>query len=567
MPNIDDYEYFECINKKVRNLINVFYNGDELSKFEKEVEKSYLILKNETSIKCINNDIKYGSNNKDICIITNSELNKLSGIKNFRVNDSKYHEFKGLKFNNIFPEYAFNTLHYIRLKNLEYNYILKYPRNVLKRSYLKYYYSKLKLSKEYSDKLISLGNINRTIYSSKYITSQINAYINSFEFINEFNFNLNFKLSFKLLLIVSWIIIQRLDNIALSSNKDISLASECLSNNIFNEIYYCCKDTVLIFDNLKEKGKKVTDLNFLINKIYNQLTFMLNILPSIINKKLNSNTDNVDNKDKIINSIVYLGLPVLINEILELNKSSEIVLFSEIIENIDDLELIDSIDFNNSKSECNETKDKIDKYLNIINSLYTKYDIFQITEFFISNYKNINNKNYFQIENAEIEIDLEKMNMTNIYNAYLLQLKDLCKYLNKRSDSYISFKAFCDNLLQFYSIEKIDIDNELAKSKYYNHILYNDSKINIIKYSEIVENTLNCKNCYNETNKKINWKIRAYLYYRKNFYIPNTVKEEEKLYKEEQEKKNNLGKEKQVKIIKNKNKLGLNSLVLINKNR
>ena len=45
VPLIEDLEEYNSLQKKINILINKFYFGDELSDFEREIERLYLMLK------------------------------------------------------------------------------------------------------------------------------------------------------------------------------------------------------------------------------------------------------------------------------------------------------------------------------------------------------------------------------------------------------------------------------------------------------------------------------------------------------------------------------------------
>ena len=58
-PFLEDIEAFNIIKQKINKLINTFYNGDELSPFEREIERAYLTGKQiDASITNTNTELK-----------------------------------------------------------------------------------------------------------------------------------------------------------------------------------------------------------------------------------------------------------------------------------------------------------------------------------------------------------------------------------------------------------------------------------------------------------------------------------------------------------------------------
>lgn len=49
VPLMEDYEKMESLRKKADEIVDIFYNGDKLTNYEKDVEKRYLVLKYEKS--------------------------------------------------------------------------------------------------------------------------------------------------------------------------------------------------------------------------------------------------------------------------------------------------------------------------------------------------------------------------------------------------------------------------------------------------------------------------------------------------------------------------------------
>lgn len=45
--NLDDIEEFDKLRKKANDLYRIFYEGDRLTPFEREIERMYLLLKQE----------------------------------------------------------------------------------------------------------------------------------------------------------------------------------------------------------------------------------------------------------------------------------------------------------------------------------------------------------------------------------------------------------------------------------------------------------------------------------------------------------------------------------------
>ena len=47
VPFLEDYDYFKTAKEKVDRLWKVFYEGDEMTPFEREIERMYLLIKQE----------------------------------------------------------------------------------------------------------------------------------------------------------------------------------------------------------------------------------------------------------------------------------------------------------------------------------------------------------------------------------------------------------------------------------------------------------------------------------------------------------------------------------------
>jgi hypothetical protein len=273
VPFMDDLSEYNEIKVKIDTLINKFYNGDELSPFEREIERAYLYIKQEN----FNENAHNASIDKRFKLkeihITYSEINKQSGHVNFRVMHPEYFFKSAPLFETIDVKLMFNSLFEMRYNSLPNRSIDKFnPKN---------YYQRAKLKFEYRNSL--LEGKHRIEFVSDYIFKQIFQYLDSYEFHNEFGLGLNFKTNFNLMLFHFWLVIQRLRFLN-------TKFSNFLANDLINKLKKFAFDNI---DNLKYLDnsleiEKVSNYEKYIYQTLDFYTWHFYIFPATVeNKYLN----------------------------------------------------------------------------------------------------------------------------------------------------------------------------------------------------------------------------------------------------------------------------------------
>lgn len=99
VPALDDMDNYNKLAEKVNGLIKTFYMGEELSPYEREIERMYLILKQRKSnlrdniqnvIYLIKKDLENSKYKRSIVHLTFSETLKIQGHLNFRMIHPSY---------------------------------------------------------------------------------------------------------------------------------------------------------------------------------------------------------------------------------------------------------------------------------------------------------------------------------------------------------------------------------------------------------------------------------------------------------------------------------------------
>jgi hypothetical protein len=257
---LEDIDYFTKIRKNVSDLINIFYNGEKLSPFEREIERAYLAVKRN---KFFELQSKYASNPKLLrseCFLTFSERNRLSGHLNFRMTHPSYFFQPCPIFERINVDVMFNSLFDIRY-------------NVLKSYQI---FEKLKLKFQYRKSLIN--SPHRTEYLSHYLYLRVFQYLESFEFYNEFNLSLNFKENFNLLTIHFWLIIQRLKTIKILEKQQAKYCDQII-DNIINKIVQYFSNNLINFQ-LSHNSTKISNIKYFLYKLFDLYTWNFIIMQS-----------------------------------------------------------------------------------------------------------------------------------------------------------------------------------------------------------------------------------------------------------------------------------------------
>lgn len=299
---MEDAEYFKNLRTDVSNLIDVFYNGDKLTEFEREIERAYLTCKQN---KFNELQAKYFANPKlkiEECFLTFSEKNKISGHVNFRMRHPQYFFQPRPIFEKISVENMFLSLYEIR-----YNVLKKFQ--IFKKLQLKFYYRKSLLTSPH-----------RLEYASYYLYLQVFQYLECYEFYNEFNLKLNFKQNFNMMVLHFWLIIQRLQK--LTEDKDSDKQTKKFCNQIIKNLkerivnYFMSNLSKLQFTH--RESPKIANVHIFINQILDLYTWhfeiinhnenKLPLLRNLVNELVFENSDKSINDKYLIKFAYYINI-------------------------------------------------------------------------------------------------------------------------------------------------------------------------------------------------------------------------------------------------------------------
>jgi len=278
---MEDQSEFTQIKEKINKIVDIFYNGDVLSPLEREIERSYIILKMQKQNELMK---LYASNTKlkrEDIFVSYSEMNKFFGHVNFRMHHPEYNFKPRPEYEKVNVEQMFYNLYEIRFNSLKEN------------SYLE----KLKLRYHYRKSLIENSD-HRVKFLSNYIFTQIIQYIDSWEFNNFFDLNLNFKVNLNLAILHTWFIINRLINLSLNKEIPSKTKTYCkfLIEGLIESLINYSENNQFKFEfyNNNKDLDKVSDSKFFIKRLLDQYTFHF----EIFNLTKNNN---------------FLHLPLLLN--------------------------------------------------------------------------------------------------------------------------------------------------------------------------------------------------------------------------------------------------------------
>jgi len=270
---MEDRDEFELLKQKVNKLVKVFYDGDPLSPLEREIERSYIILKLQKQNELMNLYTANPKLKREEIFVSYSEINKLSGHVNFRMHHPEY----SFKASPVFEKIDVDKMFYC-LYEIRYNSLQKHA-----------YYEKLKLKFQYRGNLIKNSD-HRTKFLSNYIFTQIIQYIDSWEFYNFFDLNLNFKINLNLAILHTWFITNRLINISLEKETPEKIRKYCkfLVDDLIERLINYSDNNQFKFEfyNNSKDTDKVSDSKFFIKKLLDQYTFYFEIFESTKNNNL-----------------------------------------------------------------------------------------------------------------------------------------------------------------------------------------------------------------------------------------------------------------------------------------
>ena len=295
---MEDRELFYNYRQEINKLIKVFYDGDKLSYLEREIERAYLILKQSKNYELVNKYVNNPKLKKEECVLTFSELNKMSGHVNFRMCSPEYF-FKACPiFERIDVEKMFYSLYEIR-----YNSLSKFQ-----------IFEKLKLKYQYRKSLLKTQH--RVQFVAYFIYLRIFQYLESYEYNNEFNLSLNFKINFNMLVFHTWLIVQRLKIIINSNdNKDNTRYAKYLVKEIIEKIVNYFNNNIGNFQFSHRESEKIIFVDKFIHKIFDFLTWnfyvvnnenKFNNIKNLINDVIFENTRSKD--DKYLKRLCYYSL-------------------------------------------------------------------------------------------------------------------------------------------------------------------------------------------------------------------------------------------------------------------
>lgn len=277
---MEDQNEFNEIKKKINSLVKIFYDGDPVSFLERDIERSYIILKMQKFNELRRKYIADPKLKREEIFVSYSELNKSHGHINFRMHHPEYNFKPCPIFEKIDLEKMFYNLYEIRYNSLN------------KGSY----FEKLKLKFQYRKSLINETD-HRTKFLSNYLFTQIIQYIDSWEFNNFFDLNLNFKVNLNLAVLHTWFIINQLNNIYDSDIvKNSRKFSKYLIQDLIERLINYTENNQFKFElyNTDKDSDKMSNTKYFIYKLLDQYTFHFHIF----------------NKTKENN---FLHLPLLLN--------------------------------------------------------------------------------------------------------------------------------------------------------------------------------------------------------------------------------------------------------------
>ncbi len=399
----EDSEKYDKIKSKINSLINIFYNGDSLSALEREIERSYLILK----IQKQNELMKlYAANQKlkrEEIFVSYSELNKLSGHVNFRMHHPEYNFKSKPIFEKINVERMFYSLFEIR-----YNSLGKHQ-----------YWEKLKLKYQYRKSLIENPE-HRVQYLSNYIFTQVIQYIDSYEFNNYFDLNLNFKVNLNMAILHIWFIINKLNDISISEKEteNTKKFSKALIEDLIERLIEYSENNQFKFEfyNSNKDLDKISDTKFFIRKLLDTFTYHFCIfentkknnflhLPLLLNGMVFNNIYDIQDKN-----IKKLSLYVYEHFYYFLNKSySDIetcdfefsvfkipINYNDYIINNDNKDFYNYFSYSNLMKDYIENKEEMKKKIGFDENLILENFKYQKNK--LLSYKKIKNKDTRNIE-------------------------------------------------------------------------------------------------------------------------------------------------------------------------
>lgn len=518
------------MKNKVLNLHKVFYHGEKMSDLEREIERAYIKLKENTYHAMMSEKMLNENKSKIDIVLTYSDINKINNLKNFRANHPDYYYPYYPEFERINIDIMFNSLYYIRYNNIETS------ANIFKN-----YYNKLMLKYEYRNSINKLGSITRIKFVSQYIFNQILIFLDCYVFHEEFNFLLNFKLKFNLIAFHIWVLISQFK---LNDFKDKTNYGSIIIKELEDLLEEYSKRKLLKYDEFKKEGIFIKNINDYIKQFFNYCDAAFKIIPKFLSSNNNLN-DNKEN-DFINNDSLYACSLIFVNEILELNLNNQLEMFFDNASYL--AEDLENIENNFDKDMINNLKNKITHKITTLNHL---------TEYCISFIHQISSKSYFDLEKVDYDLTLFRICQPIIYNHRFLKTfyNAYINCNNNKERENLSIKDFVK------LIQKTKILNGVEMVRFVineNNILSINNNIKDGKYKDITSSTLleidkmlvnphlSEKFVENKNDNKPSLLMRFVEKYNREMFIENDLLQEEIRYNENNLKNEFKGKELQM---------------------
>lgn len=351
----------------------------------------------------------------------------------------------------------FNSLYYIRYNSID-------DKNLIKA-----FIERMKLKYQYRESLIKLGSVERISYMSKYLFTQLSTYVDCYDFKEEFNFSLNYKKNFNIIIMMTWMIIRQLkvlEYVDKNTNKSINNHCSILAGELKNNLLQYGDSKILFFDTTKTNGSAISDLELLIDKIFNFYEFFFSVLPYYINKKNDNNKTNTK-KEKQQSISEFLNKIINSNEKINLYKKEQIQ---------------ESQEKKNFDTEINDSKYGDNTHNNIVitHKENKNFDINNNTYYedipFIPNQTNL--IDYYQCTNIILN-DILELNFSNQINIFYDNLEYFNYDINNKSYNDIE-----DHKLSVS--DKLASDNQLLNINHISEYFISLFKqISTKSYSEI----------------------------------------------------------------------------------
>lgn len=496
----EDSNIFNEQRKEVENLVDIYYNGDNLTEVEKTIRLIYLSQKYKKFKYYL--DHKYEDyyckfTEKDyVNFLPISFSQELHINKSLYFSDNKFYNNYDKNLKPVDIDLLFDVSE--KMKKSESNHLLRYFFLLFKNNHL-------------------LNNVVKSEMIAYCILAKINFFLQSEEFCREFDFGFDFYISHALLSFHIWLICQRLNNFKRSKN-----ASDLVNNIIkFNKkicnTYFQDVDTLrkiskfsFIEENAEEQKKKLHWHFFIYNPTVENNFFKIDALvwTYIFREKIYRYDDRVY---KMSNYIVY-----------HFNKFKEL--------NYNDFKNL-QFEFNLDEAIPVNYRDVVKKY----NPPLTQ------EQYFIENYNNFAYRTYVYSYKTDIE-----RSFNNLYKTFIRYTQDqtfdkknyMMMSRRKEDDLYdvIKDKEKINELNENLNLESNSTSISIFRnffnmwnSKYFSKIIETCEKEDRQREMQNYDDLREIKKGVKRFSENLNQQIRKKLYvYRYNIF--NHPKAEKDIY-------------------------------------